>query len=97
MTPEQWLEYAILNYLMNQPSAKDTLEGIAEWWLLKEKIICTVDMVSNSVNGLVAKGYLVQKKHQDQSRVYEVNKEKLEEIKSSLKEMIEVLATQSIN
>lgn len=88
MKPEQHLEYAILNYLVDQPSAKDTLEGITEWWLLKEKISYTVDKINTSVNELVVKGYLVEKKYQNQSKVYKINGKKLEEIKAKLNGMV---------
>ena len=51
----------ILSYLMKNPGAKDTLEGIASWWLLSERIDDALDEVSATLQYLVAEGFLVVK------------------------------------
>ena len=40
------------------PAARDTLRGIIEWWLLKQKIMETGSDVEAAVVSLVAKGKL---------------------------------------
>jgi hypothetical protein len=52
------LEREILDYLAANPEARDTLRGIIEWWLLKQKIVETSSDVEAAVVSLVAKGKL---------------------------------------
>jgi hypothetical protein len=52
------LEREILDYLAANPAARDTLRGIIEWWLLKQKIVETSSDVEAAVVSLIAKGKL---------------------------------------
>ena len=46
---------AILHYLRDYPSAKDTIEGIAKWWIREE-----VEVVERALELLVDEGVLEQ-------------------------------------
>lgn len=48
----------IMNYLRKHPDARDTLEGIAKWWLGFEKIDESVKDVSIVIEGLKKKALL---------------------------------------
>src|SRR5205085_12125644 len=50
----------ILRYLEKYPDAKDTLEGIAQWWLLKSLAAKKVMEVERAVAFLLAEGLIVE-------------------------------------
>jgi len=43
----------ILGYLAENPMAQDTFEGIAEWWLLSQRIEQATHMVRSALDQLV--------------------------------------------
>lgn len=46
----------ILEYLRNHPQARDSVEGIAEWWLLEQKIREATRDVDKALTDLVKRG-----------------------------------------
>ena len=46
----------ILAYLVDHPKARDTLEGIVEWWLLEREIKFETARVKEALSNLVAGG-----------------------------------------
>ncbi len=74
----------ILNYLLKHPSAKDTLEGITVWWILDEQISQAIEEVSKALNYLVSHEFVVVIKYRNQEKYYQINKEKMENIKTLL-------------
>lgn len=50
----------ILSYLRAHPQAFDTVEGIVEWWLPRQRYEEAVDRVQQALDELVAQG-LVEK------------------------------------
>jgi len=72
--------YKILGYLMDNPDAKDTLEGIVDWWLMQQDIRQNVALISKTVEELLHKGYLLERHGNDMRKHYQVNHEKLHEI-----------------
>ncbi len=48
----------LLSYLDDHPTAMDTLDGIAEWWLLRQQIEIEVRRVSLALGALVNDGVL---------------------------------------
>jgi hypothetical protein len=54
------LACAILRYLETYPEAKDTLEGIAQWWLWRELPEQLVGEVEQAVSLLVSRGLLLE-------------------------------------
>ena len=55
---EEQVAQAILNYLDEHPSAMDTLPGIAEWWLQREQVRVTIEMLARVLTRLIESGQL---------------------------------------
>ncbi|MDN3515622.1 MAG: hypothetical protein NG747_14650 [Candidatus Brocadia sp.] len=72
----------ILAYLSEHPDAEDTLEGVAEWWLLKQKVRHKSREVKESLTKLVAQGLILEHKGKDSHTYYRINRSKYEEIKA---------------
>ncbi|MCG8604537.1 hypothetical protein MJD09_05985 [bacterium] len=75
----------VLRFLQSNPGAKETLDGIAEWWLMQERITEAVNQVSEAVAWLVAKGYL-ERKNSGTRAIYKINPSKRSEIARLLRE-----------
>ena len=86
MKDEERIALDIVAYLTQKPSAKDTFEGIAEWWLLKQEINKAVDNVDQALALLESKGFVSVKHYRGQEKYYQLNKEKLQEAKKFLRE-----------
>ena len=56
MKNESPIERQILDYLAENPAARDTARGIIEWWLLKRNIAQTMSDVERALARLVAEG-----------------------------------------
>jgi hypothetical protein len=54
------LDEAILAYLGEHPHATDTLQGIAEWWVLRRLVQVEVPRVARALRGMTARGLLEQ-------------------------------------
>ncbi|MEP7383185.1 MAG: hypothetical protein ABI910_15955 [Gemmatimonadota bacterium] len=52
------LRLLVLGYLDEHPTAMDTLDGIAEWWVLRQQIQTEVRRVSRVLSSLVQEGIL---------------------------------------
>lgn len=50
---------AILQYLRRHPQAKDTAQGITEWWLLEQRVLQTQTEVSEALAELIRKNLVV--------------------------------------
>jgi len=61
----------ILSYLRKNPRAADTLEGIARWWLEKEKIDHSIDIVRDALEDLAKDGRVRKKILKDGTIVYQ--------------------------
>ena len=72
--------HKILAYLMDNPDAQDTLEGIVDWWLLQQDIKQNVALVRKSVDGLIQKGFLLERQGIDRTKYYQLNRDRLAEI-----------------
>jgi hypothetical protein len=48
----------VLGYLEDHPTAMDTLDGIAEWWILRQQIDIEVRRISRVLESLVSEGTL---------------------------------------
>lgn len=49
----------IMQYLQTHPSAADTADGIAKWWIWRQRITGMVSNVQSALDQLVEQGYLV--------------------------------------
>jgi hypothetical protein len=75
----------ILAYLMANPDAKDTLEGILDWWLLQQDLKRNIALVRKALDELIDKKFLLERKGNDRQKYYHVNHEKLNEIATLIK------------
>ena len=76
----------ILGYLLDNPDAGDTLEGIVEWWLLKQRIRFETLTVAQAVAKLVNDGLIVAQHGPDSRIIYRANRSS-ENIQAMLYEM----------
>jgi plasmid stabilization system protein ParE len=84
-TDEPDTDYQILAYLHANPEAQDTLEGIVEWWLLDQKISRQTERVKQTLAELTERGLIVARIGTDSRVHYGIERNKLEEIESVLK------------
>jgi len=61
MNTEHELREAILGYLIQNPDAKDTLEGIARFWIPRQTTTALVESVALALQELVDLGYVVER------------------------------------
>lgn len=65
---EPELGEAIRQYLAEHPQAMDTLEGIAEWWLMRQRVRVDLEVLERVLRHLTAEGVLEQMGSGDQAR-----------------------------
>lgn len=87
MDNEQWVIYSLLNYLFKRPAAKDTFQGIAEWWIFREQASYDLERISRALNLLVSQNFVIVKHYSGQEEFYQVNEEKLDEIEAVLEKI----------
>jgi len=75
----------ILQYLINNPHAEDSLEGIARWWLERTRIERTVDEVRESLEILLDRGLILARRGKAGPARYLMNRVKQREITQFLK------------
>lgn len=71
----------ILSYLTRHPEAADTLEGIAEWWILRETIEHGVRETAAALDFLVSQNFVLQEWTAEDRPRYWLNRERLDEIR----------------
>ena len=74
----------LLSYLIDNPDAQDTLEGIVEWWLLERKIESRTAKVREALTELVSTGLILEREGSDSRPRYLINTKKQEEIRRLL-------------
>jgi hypothetical protein len=75
-------------YLVENPRAQDTLEGIVEWWLLERKIKFETARVKEALSDLVARGLILEKKGSNSQIHYRINQSKYKEIQELFKQKV---------
>ncbi len=55
---EEDLARCVLDYLSEHPQATDTLEGIAEWWVMREQVRMDVKLLERVLHRLTKQGFL---------------------------------------
>ena len=55
---EMVLREMVLRYLAEHPEAMDTLEGIAEWWIMREQLRVDLQRLARVLDDLTAQGIL---------------------------------------
>ncbi len=74
----------ILAYLLENPDARDTLTGVAEWWLLQQQVERCLREVEASLGELVEAGYVEMERTGDGVHHYVLGKRRTEEIRRLL-------------
>jgi hypothetical protein len=74
----------ILSYFLRNPSAVDSLEGVARWRLLEEAIHRTVTETEGALKWLVEEGYLIEVEESHSRQVFRLNPEKATEAEALL-------------
>ena len=65
---------AVLRYLQEHPDAKDTLQGIAQWWILRECAERKLSEVEEGVSVLLTKGLIVEMRREGLPSYFALNK-----------------------
>lgn len=74
----------VLQHLMSNPGAKDTLEGIRKWWIATRRQEPRIDELQGVLDALMDKGWIVRFKPIGSKHVYGLNKERKQEIQKDL-------------
>ena len=62
----------IRQYLSKHPDAADTLEGVVNWWLLRQRYENAMAMVNQALELLVQQGDLTKIKHRGSPPIYKL-------------------------
>jgi len=65
---EPELELAVRHYLAEHPEAMDTTEGIAEWWIMRERIRFDLAALTRILHRLTEEGILERIGSGDEAR-----------------------------
>ena len=68
------IEMKILAYLNRNPRAKDTIEGIMQWWLLDQEIRFELDRVQEALRRLVRNRLVLEHRQIDGRILYQLNR-----------------------
>jgi len=79
------LAYEILRYLIDNPNAQDTVEGITTWWLLVRSIKHQTSLVKEALAMLVADGLVIAQEGSDSRTYYKLNLRRRKKIISLLR------------
>ncbi len=74
----------ILQYLIEHPNGKDTMEGILKYWLPKAREGREEEEINEALDFLVSKGWMSERKASPFDSIYGLNKELLEEMEAFL-------------
>ncbi|ULA68044.1 MAG: hypothetical protein LZF62_310118 [Nitrospira sp.] len=75
------ISHSILDYLVRHPGAKDTREGVINWWIAKP---CPDERVAmEALEAFVARGWILKRATSSQP-IYSVNHAQLNEIREFL-------------
>ena len=83
------LQKEILRHLVENPEAMDTLEGIARFWILRQRVEKNLEDVEAVVLKLLKEGYLMDRPMRDASghivqRYFQLNSTRLPDIRALL-------------
>ena len=74
------IQSEILAHLVAHPDSEETLEGIAEWWLLERSIERRLEEVRTALEGLVAEGLLERRSRAGSTPRYRIRDEAKSEV-----------------
>ena len=64
--------YEILRYLIKNPGAQDTLDGIVDWWFLGQNIKYQKLLVKKALDMMVEDGLIIAHQGTDSRTVYKL-------------------------
>ena len=79
------LTEAVLGYLLRHPEAHDTLDGIAEWWLLERRVTEALANVAAALSELVSKDFVIASSSREGRVYYKLNRAMQREALAHLK------------
>ncbi len=79
------IERNVLEYLLKNPEARDTLEGIIEWWILEREIRLRTEQIKEAIQILVEKGFVLQHETADTRIHYTINTNRYQEVEDFIK------------
>jgi hypothetical protein len=82
--PRSELVEEILRYVVRRRMAKDTITGIEKWWLSKNLSQEGTRKIEETLNLLVARGWLIARCSPQSETIYSLNEKSLPEIKAFL-------------
>ncbi len=65
---EEEMANAIVEYLAKHPQASDTLEGVAEWWIMRQQVRAEVNRLKKVLHRLKESGVLEEIGEDDNPR-----------------------------
>ena len=74
--PDNEIVKQILSYFLRSPEAMDSVEGVARWRLLQERVNRTVEQSQVALDWLVAKDYLQVVYRVGSKRLFRLNVER---------------------
>lgn len=74
----------ILAYLRNHPEAQDTAEGIAQWWLLEQRLTAGVSLVKQVLDELRQQGFVIRRIGGDAREHYSFNRDWFAQMQKTL-------------
>ena len=86
LTAEFEVQREILAYLARHSDAGDTLEGVAQWWLLERNILYQVELVERALAGLVKQGWVLEHTMPDDRTLFRIRESRKEEIGTFLRQ-----------
>ena len=72
---EERLTKAVMNYLAEHPEASDTLEGIAEWCIMRQSVRVEVNSLVRVLRRLLKKGLLNKRGEGDDALYFLTDKD----------------------
>lgn len=76
--------WKILRYFAHNPDASDTVEGVARWRLLDERIRSSIEQVSRAMKWLSAQGLLLRDELPGSRSTFRLNKDAKQRIETLL-------------
>ena len=77
---------AVLRYLETHPEAKDTLEGIARWWIERERTERLLEEVERAVTLLLSSDLVLETRRHGMPPYYQINPSRREAITKLIEE-----------